>query len=137
MAEGSAAQDRTASERDRVYRALTVVKVVLALALLRAFAAPASEDFFGEEKVGPPTWEWSLCALTPLVVLLLHRSPARWKRLSFHSVYLTTAAALYLFYAAIFAVLEGVWILWIAVFASLATFAGVWWLNRRERTRAR
>ncbi|MFJ3495611.1 hypothetical protein ACIPPJ_18760 [Streptomyces sp. NPDC086091] len=107
------------------------------IAIVRLLAAPASEDFLGEVKVGLPTWEWSLCSLTPLVLLWLYRSPARWKRLSEDSIYLETAAGLYLFYAVAFVFFQGVWILWIAVFASLATFAGVWWLNRRERTRAR
>ncbi|MFJ6982141.1 MULTISPECIES: hypothetical protein [unclassified Streptomyces] len=137
MTGSTASRNKADLERDRYYRALAFVKIVLAVALLRAFAAPASKDFFGEEKVGVPTWEWSLCSLSPLVLLWLYRSPAGWKMLSGDSIYLTTAAALYLFYAAIFAVFEGVWILWIAVLASLATFAGVWWLNRRERTRAR
>jgi hypothetical protein len=119
-------------EQKRIDRSLTALKVILVVAIARLLAGPATKDFLGDSVVDLPTWEWSLCALTPLVMLFIHRSPKNWKLLSYDAIYLKSAAGLYLFYATAFVVFQGGWVLWIAVAASLGTFLGIWWLNRKE-----
>ncbi|MEU6176414.1 hypothetical protein [Streptomyces coeruleorubidus] len=123
-------------EQRRIDRSLTALKIILVIAIVRLLAGPATKDLLGESMVDLPTWEWSLCALTPLVMLIVYRSPGNWKLLSYDAIYLKSAAGLYLFYATAFVVFQGGWILWIAIAASLGTFLGVWWLNRREHLSA-
>ncbi|MGY1548708.1 hypothetical protein [Streptomyces sp. MN6] len=120
--------------RKRIDRSVTALKVVLALACVRLLAGPATEDFLGDAVVGLPTWEWSLFALTPPLLLLLHRGSADWRLLSYDAIYLKSAAGLYLIYAAACIAFRGGRPLWIAVVASLTTFLGIWCLNRRERS---
>ncbi|MDI6521192.1 hypothetical protein QMA61_33970 [Streptomyces coelicoflavus] len=127
----------SAQTQERIDKSLTVLKIILLAAIVRSAAGPVTEDFLGDAVIGLPTWEWSLCALTPPALLLLHRSPEKWKLLSYDAIYLQTAAGLYLAYATAFIYFRDGWSLWIAVVASVATFAGVWWLKRREHTHAR
>ncbi|MFI9727007.1 hypothetical protein ACIRG8_12170 [Streptomyces sp. NPDC102359] len=136
MSEQEAAGTRRGRGRERVDRAVTTLKIILALACVRLLVGPATEDLLGNAVIGLPTWEWSLFALTPPLLLFLHREPADWELLSYDSVYLKAAAGLYLFYAVAFVAFQGDWRLWIAVVASLATFLAIWRLNRRERSNA-
>ncbi|MFB7090892.1 hypothetical protein [Streptomyces sp. NPDC056296] len=128
--------DATAQAQQRVNKSLTALKIILLVAILRLLIGPATEDFLGDAVVRLPTWEWSLCALTPPALIFLCRNPDMWKILSYDAIYLKTSAGLYLFYATAFVYFRGGWTLWIAIIASLATFTGVWRLNRREHARA-
>ncbi|MEU6995596.1 hypothetical protein ABZ953_33690 [Streptomyces sp. NPDC046465] len=125
---------------DRQTRRLTagvaVFKWIFVLALLRMFATPASKDFFDEELLPSPTWEWSLCALTPGLLIWLARSPEDWKALAGERSLLRIALTFYLLYALAFAIAQDAWVLWIAVAASLAGFAGIRHLNLKERASA-
>ncbi|MCT9139500.1 hypothetical protein [Streptomyces violarus] len=112
------------------------LKIILVIAIVRLLAGPAAKDFLGHSVVELPTWEWSLCAVTPLALLFVYRSPEKWKLLSYDDIYLKSAAGLYLFYATAFVAFQGGWVIWIAVVASLGTFLGIWWLNRKERLSA-
>ncbi|MBT3167372.1 hypothetical protein HTV80_30390 [Streptomyces sp. Vc74B-19] len=136
MSKQEAAETRRGEAQERVNRSVTSLKIVLALACVRLLVGPATEDFLGHAVIGLPTWEWSLFALTPPLLLFLHRGPADWELLSYDSVYLKTAAGLYLFYAVAFVAFQGGRLLWIAIVASLATFLAIWRLNRRERSSA-
>lgn len=120
----------------QIDRSVWVLKVVLVLALVRLLAGPATKDFLGEELAPLPIWEWSICSLTPPLLLLRYRNPADWKLLSYDVIYLKSAAGLYLAYAVAFVVFQDGWVLWIAILASLGTFVGIWWLNRREPAHA-
>jgi hypothetical protein len=129
-------RDDSGLNQRRINRSLTALKIILVIAIVRLLAGPATKDFLGESMVDLPTWEWSLCALTPLVMLVVYRSPTNWKLLSYDAIYLKSASGLYLFYATTFVVFQGGWVLWIAVSASLGTFLGISWLNRKERLSA-
>lgn len=137
MTKKTDSQKDSEQEQKRIDRSLTALKVILVIAIVRLLAGPATEDFLGASVVDLPTWEWSLCALSPLAMLAIYRSPGDWKRLSYDAIYLKSAAGLYLFYATAFVAFQGGWILWFAVAASLGTFLGIWWLNRKERLSAR
>jgi hypothetical protein len=130
-------QSNSEQAQKRIDRSLTTLKIILVIAIVRLLAGPATKDFLGASVVDLPTWEWSLCALSPLAMLAIYRSPEEWKRLSYDAIYLKSAAGLYLFYATAFLVFQGGWVLWIAVVASLGTFFGIWWLNRKERLSVR
>ncbi|MES5824394.1 hypothetical protein [Streptomyces sp. RG80] len=112
------------------------VKWVFVLALFRLFAAPMTKDLLGDEKLPMPTWEWSLAALTPGIVLYLLRRPADWEQLSGELTIFTWALRFYLVYGLAFALFQGVWVLWIAVLAGIGGLAGIWKLERRELTSA-
>ncbi|MGV9454708.1 hypothetical protein [Streptomyces sp. NPDC003635] len=131
------AGEKSGSAQERIDRSLLALKVILVIAIVRLLVGPATEDLLGNKLMNLPTWEWSLCALTPPTLLFLCRSPANWKRLSYDVIYVKSAAGLYLFYATAFVAFQGGWVLWIAVAASLASFLGIWWLNREERSSAR
>lgn len=122
--------------QQRIDRSLMALKVILVIAIARLLVGPASEDLLGDKLMDLPTWEWSLCALTPLVLLFLYRSPANWRLLSYDVVFVKSAAGLYLFYATAYVVFQGGWLLWVAVLASLTSFLGIWWLNRKEHSSA-
>lgn len=128
--------DASAQMQERIDKSLTALKIILVVAIVRSAAGPATEDFLGDAVISLPTWEWSLCAVTPPALLLMNRSPEKWKLLSYDAIYLQTSAGLYLVYAAAFVYFRGGWTLWIAIIASAVTFVGVWWLNRRERVHA-
>ncbi|NEA68966.1 hypothetical protein [Streptomyces sp. SID12488] len=115
---------------------LAAVKVVFVLAVLRAFAAPFTKDFFDEELISTPTWEWAICSLTPGVLVFLARRPEDWAGLAYERNFLRIPLGFYFIYALAFAVLQGVWILWIAVAASIGTFAGIRYLNGKEAAHA-
>ncbi|WP_143589834.1 hypothetical protein [Streptomyces africanus] len=136
MTRKTGAGENAGLKQRRIDRSLTALKIILVVAIVRLLAGPATKDFLGDAVVELPTWEWSLCALTPLILLFLYRSPGDWKLLSYDAIYLKSAAGLYLFYATAFVVFQGGWVLWIAVAASLGTFLGIWWLNRKERLNA-
>ncbi|WP_409236976.1 hypothetical protein [Streptomyces sp. PA5.6] len=110
---------------------------IFVLALLRMFATPATKDFFDEELLPSPTWEWALCSLTPGLLIWLARAPEDWRRLEDERSLLRIALAFYFLYALAFALGQNVLVLWIAVAASLAGFAGMWHLNRKEPSRVR
>ncbi|MFE0132453.1 hypothetical protein ACFWY6_12900 [Streptomyces sp. NPDC059037] len=112
------------------------MKVVLALALLRLFAGPATKDFLGRELVSMPTWEWTLCSLTPVILIYLARHPKDWMELSGERVMVRGALGIYLLYSAMGAIGKGHPALWIAVAVCLAGLAGMWHLNRKERLHA-
>ncbi|MBV1938384.1 hypothetical protein KUF83_17700 [Streptomyces sp. BV286] len=112
------------------------VKVIFVLALCRMFAAPMTKELLGEELLAMPTWEWSVCALTPGILIYLTRRPADWAQLTAERFFLRIALSFYFLYALAFAVFQGVGILWIAVAASIGGFAAITYLNRREQNRA-
>ncbi|WP_055565410.1 hypothetical protein [Streptomyces atriruber] len=126
--------------RDRRDRRLTIgvaaFRWIFVLALLRMFATPATKDFFDEELLPSPTWEWALCSLTPGLLIWLARGPEDWKKLAGERSLLRIALAFYFLYALAFALGQDVRVLWIAVAASLAGFAGMWHLNRKEQPSA-
>ncbi|MFF6875359.1 hypothetical protein ACFY9S_08575 [Streptomyces sp. NPDC012474] len=136
MTKKTDSQSDSGQKQKRIDRSLTTLKIILVITIVRLLVGPATKDFLGDSVVDLPTWEWSLCALSPLAMLLIYRSPENWKLLSYDAIYLKSAAGLYLFYAAAFVVFQGGWVLWFAVAASLGTFAGIWWLNRKERLSA-
>ena len=137
MTKDTDSRENSGLDQTRIGRSLTILKIILVIAIVRLLAGPATKDFLGDSLVDLPTWEWSLCSLTPLVMLFVYRSPAQWKVLSYDAIYLKSASGLYLFYATAFLVFQGGWILWIAVAASLGTFFGIWWLNHKERLSVR
>ncbi|MFH8613263.1 hypothetical protein ACH4D5_37925 [Streptomyces sp. NPDC018029] len=132
-AESGAWSDRQAR---RLAFGVVAFRWIFVLALLRMFATPATKDFFDEELVPWATWEWSLCSLTPGLLIWWARRPEDWKELSGERSLVRIALVFYLLYALAFALAQGVWVLWIAVAASLAGLAGMWHLNRKEQARA-
>ncbi|MDX3457292.1 hypothetical protein PV396_35950 [Streptomyces sp. ME02-8801-2C] len=116
----------------RLHYGMAAVKVVFVLALLRMFAAPMTKDFFDEELISMPTWEWALCSLTPGVLVFFARRPEGWAVLAGERNFLRIPLGFYFVYGLAFAVLQGVWILWIAVAASVGSFAGIRYLNSKE-----
>ncbi|MFJ5776081.1 hypothetical protein [Streptomyces sp. NPDC093094] len=121
----------------RLAYGLGAVKVIFMLALFRMLAAPFTKDFFGEALLPMPTWEWSLCSLSPLALLYAARRRADWAMLAGERFFLKIILTFYLLWALPFAVLQGEWVLWIAVAVALAGFAGMYRLNRRETVPAR
>lgn len=115
---------------------MAAVKVVFVLAVLRAFAAPFTKDFFDEELISMPTWEWVLCSLTPAILVFLARRPEDWAGLADERNFLRIPLGFYFLFALAFAVLQGVWILWIAVAATIGAFLGIRYLNSKEATHA-
>ncbi|MFI7317726.1 hypothetical protein [Streptomyces venezuelae] len=113
-----------------------VFKCVFLLSMLRMFAAPATKDFFDRYVVSWPTWEWPLYALVPIALIYLYRRPGDWDALRGERSLIKWALLLYLFYALLFAVGAGVWILWAAVVICVSGLIGIWYLNRKERLRA-
>ncbi|MEU0679248.1 hypothetical protein [Streptomyces albogriseolus] len=108
------------------------VKVVFILAVFRLLAGPFTEDILGEELLPMPTWEWSMCSVTPVVLLWLARRPADWGALSGERMFLRIALTFYLLYALAFALFQGEWTLWLGVAAGLGGLAGIQYLDRRE-----
>ncbi|MEW2118467.1 hypothetical protein AB0945_25420 [Streptomyces sp. NPDC005474] len=138
MTEHTSAKD--ADEGDR--RALRIaygtgaVKIVFIVALLRFFAGPMTKDLLNDELLPMPTWEWSLFALTPAILIFVARRPRDWDGLADSLTFIRWILGFYLVYALVFATFQGKWVLWIAVLASLGSLAGMWHLNRRERVHA-
>ncbi|MER7570277.1 hypothetical protein [Streptomyces sp. NPDC126514] len=128
---------KSGSAQERIDRSMMVLKIILVIAIARLLVGPATEDLLGDKLMELPTWEWALCALTPPALLIAYRSPAHWKLLSYDVIYVKSAAGLYLFYATAYVVFQDGWVLWIAVVASLASFLGIWFLNRKERLSVR
>ncbi|MGW3724963.1 hypothetical protein [Streptomyces sp. NPDC000851] len=111
---------------------MAAVKVIFVLAVFRVLATPFTKDFLGDELLPMPTWEWSLCALTPVILICLVRRRDDWARVAGERTFLKIALTFYLLYALAFVVFQGEWILWIAVAASLGGFAGLHHVNRGE-----
>ncbi|MFI9153659.1 hypothetical protein [Streptomyces sp. NPDC053367] len=130
------ANDSAARTR-RLYYGMAATKVIFILAVLRVLAGPFTKDVFDSELLPMPTWEWSLCSVSPVLLVYLARRPDDWETLSGERTYLKIFLAFYLLWALAFAVFQGEWILWIAVAAGLAGFAGMHRLNRREPADAR
>ncbi|WAZ23372.1 hypothetical protein STRCI_004711 [Streptomyces cinnabarinus] len=137
MNKQTGAEERARAAQGHIDRSLMALKIILVIAIARLLVGPATEDLLGSRLMGLPTWEWSLCALTPPALLFIYRSPESWRLLSYDAIYVKSAAGLYLFYATAYVIFQGGWTLWIAVVASLAAFLGIWWLNRKERLSAR
>ncbi|MET8684250.1 hypothetical protein ABZV77_08540 [Streptomyces sp. NPDC004732] len=129
-------QDRDERRDRRLTIGVAAFRWIFVLALLRMFATPATKDFFDEELLPSPTWEWALCSLTPGLLIWLARRPADWRKLADERSFLRIALAFYFCYALAFAIGQDVRVLWIAVAASLAGFAGMWHLNRKEQPSA-
>ncbi|MBW5422630.1 hypothetical protein GKQ77_13835 [Streptomyces sp. BG9H] len=136
MTESSETQFHPRRWRANPYRLLFLMKIVLVLALLRCFAGPATKDFLGEAVLPMPTWEWTLCATSPVILICLARHPDDWAELSGERVMITGTLGIYAFYAVLGAIGLGSWLLWTAVGICLAGFAAMWHLNRKERLRA-
>ncbi|KAB1144184.1 hypothetical protein F7R91_22780 [Streptomyces luteolifulvus] len=129
--------DESSRRTRRIAYGVGAVKWIFVLALLRLFAAPMSKDLLGEEILPMPTWEWSLCALTPGILMYASRRPEDWQRLRGERTILKWALGFYLVYALVFAISQGEWVLWIAVLAGIGGFAGIKYLNHQEVTHAR
>lgn len=112
-------------------------KVILALALIRILAVPFTEDMFGEAMLPMPTWEWSLCSLTPVIVIWRARHPDAWKTLMGERTLLTIALTYYLLYAFVSALFQGEWMLRPAVAASAGGLAGMTTATTRRSVRDR
>lgn len=128
--------DQASPRAPRPLYGMAAVKVVFVLAVLRAFAAPFTKDFFDEELVSMPTWEWVLCSLTPGILVYLARRPEDWAGLANERNFLRIPLSFYFLFALAFAVLQGVWILWIAVAATIGAFLGIRYLNSKEAAHA-
>ncbi|AZM54788.1 hypothetical protein DMA15_21340 [Streptomyces sp. WAC 01529] len=135
-----AGKERRPEATDRTERRLAlrlgIFKWVFLLSMLRMFAAPASKDFFDEQLVPWPTWDWAVCALVPVTLILLSRRPDDWKELAGERSLIRGALALYLLYALMGAIGRNHWSLWVAAGICLVGFASMWHLNRKERLRA-
>ncbi|MFF0204138.1 hypothetical protein [Streptomyces sp. NPDC005017] len=123
---------RTAVREHRLLYGVAAIKVIFVLALLRMLAGPFTKDFFDEELLPMPTWEWSLASLTPLALIYAARRPRDWAFLAPERAYFKTFLVFYFLWALAFAVVQGEWVLWIAVAAGLTGFAGMHRLNSRE-----
>ncbi|MEV7195325.1 hypothetical protein AB0N81_26495 [Streptomyces sp. NPDC093510] len=128
--------DRARGAERRVALRLGVFRWVFLLSMLRMFAAPATEDFFDEQLVPWPTWDWVLCALVPVLLIYVSRRPDDWRNLREDHSLIKWALVLYLFYALLGAIGMGHAVLWIAVATSLAGLAWMWHLNHKEQARA-
>ncbi|ELP64270.1 hypothetical protein ACKI1I_35115 [Streptomyces turgidiscabies] len=133
---GTGEADQSNARASRFLYGMAAVKVVFILALLRMFAGPMTKDFFDEELISMPTWEWALCSLTPGIMVFLARRPQNWARLADERNFLRIPLSFYLLYGLAFAVFQGMWILWIAVAASLGAFVGIRYLNGKEAAHA-
>ncbi|CAL9523811.1 hypothetical protein [Streptomyces sp. enrichment culture] len=111
---------------------VAAVKIVFILVVFRSMVGPFTEDFFDEELLPMPTWEWSLCSVTPGILIHLARRPEIWAQLAGERMFLRIALTFYLLYALAFALGQGEWILWIAVAASVGGFGGMLYLDRRN-----
>ncbi|MFK4067619.1 hypothetical protein [Streptomyces sp. NPDC029674] len=132
---GADRHDDATAERRLALR-LGIFRWVFLLSMLRMFAAPASKDFFDEQLVPWPTWDWVLCALVPVLLIYVSRRPDDWHDLRGDHSLIKWALVLFLFYALLGAIGMGHAVLWIAVATSLAGLAGMWHLNRKEQARA-
>lgn len=121
----------------RIAYGLGAVKWIFVLALVRLFVGPMTKDLFDNELLPMPTWDWSLCALTPGILVFLCRRPSDWQHLSGELTILRWALRFYLIYGLAFALFQGVWVLWIAVAAGIGGLIGIWKLERREPTNVR
>ncbi|PWI17427.1 hypothetical protein DI272_27155 [Streptomyces sp. Act143] len=120
----------------RIAYGLGAVKWIFVLALIRLFAGPMTKDLFNNELLPMPTWEWSLCSLTPGILVFLCRRPSDWRYLSSELTILKWALRFYLIYGLAFALFQGVWVLWIAVAASISGLVAIWKLEQREPAHA-
>lgn len=132
---GTGEADQTNLRAPNLLYGMAAVKVVFILALLRVFAGPMTKDFFGKELISMPTWEWALCSLSPGILVFLARRPQDWASFADERSFLRIPLSFYFLYGLAFAVFQGVWILWIAVAASLGAFVGIWYLNGKEAAR--
>lgn len=105
------------------------------LAFVRVALSMATKEIQGEALLPLPTWEWDIAALTPLPVLIRYRDSALRSRVTQLESHLRIFSGFYLFYALPFAALDGRWQLWPAVAFSVTVYAGIWYTNRRARTR--
>jgi hypothetical protein len=138
MTEQARAKDADEADRRALLIAYGVrtVKIVFIVALLRFFAGPMTKDLLGDELLSMPTWEWSLCSLTPVILIFVARRSQDWDGLADSLTFIRWVLGFYLAYALVFATFQGMWVLWIAVLASLSGFGGIWHLNRGERVHA-
>lgn len=120
----------------RIAYGVGAVKWIFLLALLRLLITPMSDELLGDELLPMPTWEWSLFSITPGILIYLLRRPRDWQRLSNDLTIINWSLRFYLLYGLAFAVLQAVWVLWIAVLAGTAGLVGIWRLNRKEFTSA-
>ncbi|MEU1051259.1 hypothetical protein ABZ397_01610 [Streptomyces sp. NPDC005876] len=128
--EPTAEQAGQARRSQRIAYGVGAVKVVFVLALFRLFAAPMSKDLLGKELLPMPTWEWSLCSVTPVVLIYLLRRPSDWMYLRGERTILRIALCFYLVYGAVFALAQGEKVLWVSVFAGIG---GLWGLRELAR----
>ncbi|MFI1681230.1 hypothetical protein [Streptomyces sp. NPDC020607] len=108
-------------------------RVIFLLGLARMFAPFLTEDLAGEAWLPPATWEWTLCALSPVVLIYLARRPDDWSEIADERSLIKWALVIYLFYASLLAVGKGYLSLWMAVAVSLSGLAGMAYLNRKEQ----
>jgi hypothetical protein len=110
---------------------VATVKILFILVVFRAMVGPFTKDVFDEALLPMPTWEWSLCSVTPVVLIFLARRPGLWTELASERMFLRIALSFYLLYALTFALAQGEWVLWIAVTAAASGFGGILYLDRR------
>jgi hypothetical protein len=111
------------------------VKCIFALALLRLFAAPMSKELFNNELLPMPTWEWSVCSVTPGVLIYVARRPRDWKHLSDDVTIIKWALRFYLAYGLAFALLQEEWMLWVAVLSGIGGLVSIRQLDGVELSR--
>ncbi|MGP3948557.1 hypothetical protein [Streptomyces sp. 7N604] len=107
---------------------------VVALTLLWFLPALRDATLWGWE-VPVPTWWTDIAASTPLLVLFRFWDPEIRGRGATLESDLKILSGLYLFMAVVGAAIEGIWLLLPALVFSVAVFAGIWYTNRRARTR--
>lgn len=111
---------------------IAAVKVIFLLAVFRYFATPFTDDIFGEELLPLPTWEWTVCSITPGLLIWLARRPVDWATLSTERTILRIALTFYFLYALAFSLFKGGWTLWPAAVAALAGHLGILYLDGRR-----
>jgi hypothetical protein len=116
---------------------VAAVKIVFILVVFRAMVGPFTEDLFDKELLPMPTWEWSLCSITPGILIYVAGHFGIWAQLAGERMFLRIALSFYLLYALVFAVTQDEWVLWIAVAAGVGGFAGILHLDHREPIDAR
>lgn len=91
-----------------------------------------SKELLNNELLPMPTWEWSVCSVTPGVLIYVARRPGDWKQLRDDVTIIKWALRFYLAYGLVFALLQGEWMLWVAVLAGIGGLVGVRQFDRVE-----
>ncbi|MCI3246551.1 hypothetical protein [Streptomyces spinosisporus] len=94
-----------------------------------------SKELLNNELLPMPTWEWSVCSVTPGVLIYVARRTGDWKQLRDDVTIIKWALRFYLAYGLAFALLQEEWILWVAVLAGIGGLVSIRQLDRVELSR--